>query len=258
MKLIGRIAEIWRYPVSSLAGERVASASLTMDGVVDDRQFGLIDGETGLPAAPEKHARWRTALHLQAHSIAGQLPTITFPDGLCRPVDDRALNGLLSDYFGFDAVLAAHEAIDGYTDFPRTGQRHPHFPVHVLTTASLRRLAEVRQTDAIDVRRFRPTVLIETVQATGFVEKNWIGQSLRLGAVGLRAEEETTRCGITFIAQPGVEDDPEVLRSILRHNKRHLGINCTVDVTGTLNEGDDVFIDDTPDQALSSAPAPAR
>lgn len=258
MKLIGKIAEIWRYPVSSLAGERIASACLTIGGVVDDRQFGLIDGETGLPAAPEKHARWRKALLLKANGVAGQLPTITFPDGLCRPVDDQALNGMLSGYFGFDAVLAAHEAIDGYPDFPRTEQRHPHFPVHVLTTASLRRIAEVRQTDAVDVRRFRPTVLIETGEASGFVEKNWIGHSLRLGAVRLRAEEETTRCGITFIAQPEIEDDPEVLRSILRHNKRHLGINCTVDATGTLHVGDEVFSDDTPAQALSSAPAPTR
>ena len=258
MKLIGRIAELWRYPVSSLAGERVASASLTTGGVVEDRLFGLVDGETGLPAAPEKHARWRKALHLQARSVAGQLPTITFPDGTCCPVDDRALDEMLSDFFGFDAVLAAHETIDGYPDFPRTGQRHPHFPVHALTTASLRRLAEVRQTDAVDVRRFRPTVLIETVEASGFVEKNWIGHSLRFGTVGLRAEEETTRCGITFIEQPGVEDDPEVLRSILRHNKRHLGINCTVDAPGTLHVGDEVFIDDTPAQALSSASALAR
>lgn len=258
MKLIGRIAELWRYPVSSLAGERVASVSLTTSGVVDDRLFGLIDGETGLPAAPEKHARWRGALHLQANHVAGQLPTITFPDGRCLAVDDRALNTMLSDHFGFDAILACHEAIDGYPDFPRTSQRHPHFPVHILTTASLRRLAEVRQVDAVDVRRFRPTVLIETFDASGFVEKNWIGQSLRLGEVGIHAEEETTRCGITFIAQPGVEDDPEVLRSILRHNKRHLGINCTMEATGTLKVGDDVFIHDAPAQAVSSAPAAAR
>lgn len=258
MTLIGRIAELWRYPVSSLAGERVESVSLTAGGVIDDRQFGLIDAETGLPAAPEKHARWRKALHLQAHSVAGQLPTITFPDGLCRAVDDRALNGMLSDYFGFETVLAAHEAIEGYPDFPRTGQRHPHFPVHALTTASLRRVAEVRQIDAVDVRRFRPTVLIETVEASGFIEKNWIGHGLRLGAVGLRVEEETTRCGVTFIEQPGVEDDPEVLRSILRHNKRHLGVNCTVDATGTLHVGDEVFIDDTSAQALSSTSALAR
>ena len=242
MKPVGRIAEIWRYPVCSLGGERVASASLTTAGVVEDRRFSLIDGETGLPAAPEKHARWRTALYLQARCVAGKLPTITFPDGQCRPVDDPSLNGMLSDYFGFATVVAAHEAIDGHPDFPRTAYRHAHFPIHVLTTASLQRLAEVRQVEAIDVRRFRPTVLIETDTAGRFVEKQWVGQSLRLGLVGAQATEETTRCGMTFIAQPGVDDDPEVLRSILRHNKRHLGLNCTIDGVGTLHEGDDVLV----------------
>jgi len=241
LKQVGRIAEIWRYPVSSLGGERLASVTLTAAGVDGDRQFALIDSATGVPAAPEKHVRWRKALQLQAHSVVGQLPIIRFPDGQCRPVDDRALSEVLSDYFGFPAAVAAHEPVDGHPEFPRTGHRHAHFPMHVLTTASLQRLAELRQVATVDVRRFRPTVLIDTA-ADGFVEKQWIGRGLSLGGVGLQAMEETTRCGMTFIAQPEVEEDPDILRTILRHNKRHLGINCTIDRVGSLHEGDDVFI----------------
>jgi uncharacterized protein YcbX len=243
---VGRIAGIWRYPVSSLGGEQLTSVWLTPAGIVGDRQYALIDAASGVPAAPEKHARWRKALHLQAQCVAGQLPTIAFPDGQRLPVDDRSLNGMLSDYFGFATAIAAHQPIDGHPGFPRTEHRHAHFPMHVLTSASLQRLAELRQVETVDVRRFRPTVLIDTGQASSFVEKQWIGQSLRLGTVCVQAKEETTRCGMTFIAQPGVEDDPEILRSILRHNKRHLGINCTVDVVGTLRTGDAVFIGNGP------------
>jgi MOSC domain-containing protein len=251
LKQVGRIAEIWRYPVSSLGGERLPRASLDAAGVVGDRQYALIDRETGLPAAPEKHARWRKALNLQAHGVTGQLPTITFPDGHRCPVNDASLNGRLSDYFGFATAVAAHEPIAGHPDFPRAAHRHAHFPIHVLTTASLQRLADLRQVETVDVRRFRPTVLIETGGTIGFAEKQWIGQSLRLGTLSVHAQEETTRCGMTFIAQPGVDEDPEILRNILRHNKRHLGINCTVDGVGTLHEGDDVFVGEAPGQALS-------
>jgi len=201
----------------------VASTIVSVDGLVNDRRFTLIDAETGAPAAPEKHVRWRKALHLEARWGAGKMPTIAFPDGTCLAVNDGALNAMLSDY-------------------PRTEYRHAHFPMHVLTTASLQRLAELRQVDAVDVRRFRPTVLIDTGDARGFVEKQWVGRSLRVGAVAVQAIEETTRCGMTFVAQPGVADDPEILRTILRNNKRHLGINCNVGGAGFFHEGDEVFV----------------
>jgi uncharacterized protein YcbX len=254
---IGRITEIWRYPISSLGGERIASTIVTDAGIVGDRQFALVDDATGVPAAPEKHARWRKALHLQARCVAGELPTITFPDGPCCAVNDRALNALLSDYFEFAVAIAANGPIDGHPDFRRTEHRHMHFPIHVLTTASLQHVAELRQVEAVDVRRFRPTVLIETGDIRGFAEKQWIGQSLHLGAVALRAVEETTRCGMTFIPQPGIEDDPEILRTILRNNRRHLGLNCSVESIGTLQEGDDVSVG-TSDYALASAGAASR
>jgi uncharacterized protein YcbX len=215
---------------------------VTEAGVVGDRRFALIDATSGVPAAPEKHARWREALHLQAQCVEGRFSTIAFPNGFSCPVDHPSLNGLLSDYFGFAVVVAAHESIDGHPDFPRIEHRHPHSPVHVLTTASLNHLAQLRGVETIDARRFRPTVLIDLDMVNGFVEKNWVGQGMRLGEVGLQAIEETTRCGMTFIAQPGVKEDPEILRTILRSNKRHLGINCTVDVRGTIRAGDDVFV----------------
>ena len=244
LTVVGRILEIWRYPVSSLGGEQLSFADVSTAGVADDRRFGLIDPISGMPAAPEKHARWRDALHLQARSVAGHLPDIVFPDGQCCSVSDPLLNARLSDYFGFPVAIAAHQPIDGYSHFPHAPYRHEHFAIHVLTTSSLTRLAELRQVDTVDVRRFRPTVLIDTNDTSGFVEKTWIGKELHLGAVALHAKEETTRCGMTFISQPGVEDDPEILRTILRNNKRHLGINCSVAIGGRLRVGDSLRVGD--------------
>jgi uncharacterized protein YcbX len=54
LDLVGRVAEIWRYPVSSVGGERITRAELSAVGMEGDRQFGLIDTETGKPAAPER------------------------------------------------------------------------------------------------------------------------------------------------------------------------------------------------------------
>ena len=45
----GRIVSVWRYPVKSMAGERVASADLTSLGVHADRTWAVRDVEHATP-----------------------------------------------------------------------------------------------------------------------------------------------------------------------------------------------------------------
>jgi hypothetical protein len=47
---------------------------------------------------------------------------------------------------------------------------------------------------------------------------------------------------MTFIGQPGLDEDPDILRTILRHNKRHLGIYCSVSSAGTITVGDQIDV----------------
>ena len=225
-----------------MGGERLSRADLGPQGIEGDRQYGLVDAVSGLPAVPEKHARWRKALHLQAVAREGAPPLIVFPNGRACPLDDPSFNAILSDYFGFATAIAAYEHTDRRCGLPLTRFRTEHFAMHLLTTASLESLARLRQVAAIDSRRFRPTVLIETSHG-GFPENQWIGRRLRLGAIRLKAEEDTKRCGVTFISQPGLAEDPEILRSIMRHNRRNLGIYCSIDGAGTLQPGDELFVE---------------
>jgi uncharacterized protein YcbX len=243
LQLAGRVIEIWRYPVSSVGGERISRAKLCPDGVDGDRQYGLIDAATGMPAVPEKDVRWRKALHLEASHVDGDFPVISFPDGRRCSLNDGSLNAVLTDYFGFATAIAAYQHTEQRSAFPLTQFRHRHCPLHLLTTASLRHLAVLCKADGIDSRRFRPTVLIEVEKDSGFVETGWIGRRLRLGHLELSAEEDAKRCGVTFISQPGLEEDPEILRNILRNNKRNLGIYCCIDVSGEIKLGDEVFVE---------------
>lgn len=55
---IGRLAEIWRYPVSSLAGEALAEAAIDTAGVRGDRSWGAVDAISGEIARPGKQPRW--------------------------------------------------------------------------------------------------------------------------------------------------------------------------------------------------------
>lgn len=64
MRQIGRVAEIWRYPVSSLGGEPLDTVAVSPGGLASDRRFGLFDRSNERAAAPEQEPRWRPALLL--------------------------------------------------------------------------------------------------------------------------------------------------------------------------------------------------
>ena len=43
-----KIAELWRYPVESLQGERLDAVAVSADGLEGDGQFAIYDVESGL------------------------------------------------------------------------------------------------------------------------------------------------------------------------------------------------------------------
>jgi len=73
------IAEIWRYPVSSIGGELIESAHILHSGLEGDRAFLLIDAVTGETASPETSPRWRRALFMTARYEEGRM-LVTVPE----------------------------------------------------------------------------------------------------------------------------------------------------------------------------------
>jgi uncharacterized protein len=237
-----RIAGLWRYPVASIGGEAVSSAIVSAQGVMGDRMYGLFDAASRSPATPEKDRRWHKALSLTATLNDDGTTTIRFPDNNEIELSAASAPIHLSDFFGFDVGIGKIGFEPHGSDFPSLQHRQPHFPIHLLTTGSLRYLAHLREVDCVDVRRFRPNILLQSTsndEDICFAEAAWIGKRGRTQDVTLTVEEEATRCGMTIIPQPGIEGDPEILRTILRRNRRRLGAYCTVEKTGVLHVGDD-------------------
>ena len=65
---IGTVAQLWRYPVSSVGGERLEHAELSETGVGGDRRWCLVDTSSGEVAAPERRRRWRSSTLLLARN----------------------------------------------------------------------------------------------------------------------------------------------------------------------------------------------
>ena len=243
LTFIGTIKEIWRYPISSTGGEQLTSVDIKVDGITGDRTWCLADAATRHPAAPEKDARWRPILFLQSR-LRLETPEIGFPDGTWFPVENETLDAKLSDYFEFEVVALpyAKAIVKMPEKLGVVTNRYEPSPVHLLTTGSLSHLAKLLGEKAIDSRRFRPTVLLDTFGETGFLEASWVGRQLQAGQTVLDVHEETKRCGMTLVAQPGIPENADVLRTILRQNKRNLGIYCRIDSPGTICVGDDVWL----------------
>lgn len=245
---VGWIEEIWRYPVSSLGGERLASVDLIETGVPGDRSWVIVDAQTGQPAAPEKEPRWRPALFLSSR-LQHDIPEIGFPDSAWIPVSDPDINRRLAHHFGFDvSIYPCEHSRSGLHKVGATAQtRYELSPIHLITSSSLDWLANLVGTNDIDCRRFRPNIVLNTSGIAGLAETAWLGCRLQLGAAIILAKEETKRCGMTLISQPGLRENPDVLRSILRQNRRNFGIYGSVHIEGTVSVGDPVIL--VPDQA---------
>jgi uncharacterized protein YcbX len=115
------------------------------------------------------------------------------------------------------------------------------FPIHLLTTASLAAMAQLNAGATWDVRRFRPNFLIETEAGlAGLIEAGWAGRTVRVGAVELKCEIPTVRCGMTMQAQEGLAKDPSILRSIVKDADQNLGIYASVIGNGSVALNDAV------------------
>ncbi|MEZ5533699.1 MAG: MOSC N-terminal beta barrel domain-containing protein [Steroidobacteraceae bacterium] len=124
------------------------------------------------------------------------------------------------------------------------GFHYDAYPLHVLTTNSLRFLGERSGLDT-DVRRFRPNLLVRPdVEAAELTEAAWIGRDLAVGDALLRIESATVRCTMPSRAQPlfGLEEQKPMTRAIVDHVKRELGVNVRVLRAGPVRQGDSVTL----------------
>jgi hypothetical protein len=115
------------------------------------------------------------------------------------------------------------------------------FPLLVVTTASLRALQERAPTSRIDVRRFRPNLLVDTPKGVdGFVEAAWEGRKLRTGNATLELTIACPRCVMTTHGFADLPKDPTIMRTLVRESGQNLGIYARISNEGPVKLGDPV------------------
>jgi uncharacterized protein YcbX len=101
------VAGMWRYPVKSMLGERVAVCDVADAGFAGDRAYAVIDPETGKVGSAKHPRLWGALLQCAARyvgvpSAGEQLPpvSIRLPNGDETGSDDPRVDERLSAVFG--------------------------------------------------------------------------------------------------------------------------------------------------------------
>jgi len=123
------------------------------------------------------------------------------------------------------------------------------FPLSVMTTSALARLNALGPQSRFEPRRFRMNIIVRT-EEPGFVENGWVGHRLGLGdEARITVRLLDPRCVMTTLAQEDLPGDPDVLRTLVRHNRLQVGdlgefpcagVYAVVAAPGTVGTGDEV------------------
>ena len=226
--MFATVTELWRYPVKSLLGERLQEARIEERGVVGDRLYAVTDrhGKIGSGKTTRRFRRLDGLFDLHARD-GGNRPIVTLPDGRELSVGDAELDAFLSERYGDELRVLREDGVP----------HHDAAPLHLLTTSALRWLESNLPASRIDVRRFRPNVLLD-VAGAALVEDAWVGRRFALGSAVVRVVERTERCVMTTNAQSELPKDPAVLRAVTELNDVCLGIYASVETEGLVRVGD--------------------
>ncbi|MEQ9146017.1 MAG: MOSC domain-containing protein [Parvibaculaceae bacterium] len=117
------------------------------------------------------------------------------------------------------------------------------FPVDVLTEASLRHLQSLLPDTVLDIRRFRPNILLaDDAETVGLAETAWVGQKMAVGDAVLDVVMECPRCIMTTRAQGELPRDAAIMRTLVKHTNHNLSVYCNVERPGGLREGDAITL----------------
>jgi uncharacterized protein YcbX len=245
-----RVAALWRYPVKSLQGEPLTEAEIDEDGLRGDRCWGIRDEASGRILTARREPRLLLA---SATMTDDGEPEITMPDGQVARGTGGLTDSVLSAWLGRPVALVAAKGAPGAnaeyfadaTDDTSAaiewtmpeGRFVDAAALLVLTTASLRAAAELHPAGDWHPRRFRSNLLVD-VDARHWIEDEWCGRMLDVGAVRLVPREPCIRCTMVTRPQPGLERDLDIFKTLNAHHNATFGVWTQVDAPGTVRVGD--------------------
>ena len=177
MTTLGRVGQLWVFPVKSMTGTSVESAAVADGGLVGDRSWAVVDdaGRT-VTAADEPRLR-----EVGTRLLDGEL-RLDVP-GAQPGLGVAAAAEALSSWLGRPLHLAHREGA-GFVDVA---------PVHVVSRASMADAAHAEQCDACDISAPRANLVLD-LEPGDPGEQSWVGSTVRIGEVELTVVRRPDHC----------------------------------------------------------------
>lgn len=274
LQALGRVSELFRYPVKSLGGEARDSVDVLASGFAGDRLWAFRDiGRDEISSAKRNpgllqitaklredgHAELAfpsgETLHTDLPECAARVSSfIGRPQLLCglRPASDTAhfaRENIAPEKFEAHVRellgLQADEPLPDFSQLPREaltnatlpGTYFDAAPLHVVLVSELENLKKVLPGAGIEAARFRPNIVLDDRDAPLSAEK-LIGAKLRVGTAEIATHWLVPRCSMTTHAQGALPKAPEIMRKLVRDWKHNFGIYGSVAKAGQIRQGD--------------------
>ena len=235
---IATVAELFLYPVKSMAGLPVQEVHVGLDGIVGDRQYSFVRSDQ----AARNSFPWMTAREstdmLQYKPEFAQPPTpeqpeppvtVRTPDGAACEPGDAAFCEELASKLGYRLFLL--KSARGLFDCQH---------VSLFSLASVRGLA-AEAGCSIDRRQFRANVYFEPAGGAAFAEEQWPGYLLQIGErVLVGVVQRDARCMMINLDPDSGKQNPQVLRTVAQGHQGQAGIYANVVRPGPMRVGDPI------------------
>lgn len=233
---IGRVEAIFRYPVKSMAGERVEAANLGWHGIEGDRRFALRrtrerGGFPWLSASALPELLLFTPLR---HEHGEGAPThVRTPAGAELPLFGEELATEIERRHG--APVEMMHLRDGIFD---------DASVSIIAPQTVEEIGRLAGRSPLDVRRFRPNIVVRLLRPAPFQEDSWLGRVVRFGEPRegplVSVTTHDVRCSMVNFDPDSGQSAAEVLKAIVRANHNRAGAYGTVVRTGIVAVGQTV------------------
>ena len=220
------MVEIWRYPVKSMAGERLESCAVVETGLEGDRRWALVDG-TANRAGKLLTIRQQERLLAYRASLTGSGVKVLSPDGETHSLDS-----------GMVAHLAA-EAARPLALRELEGANFDDSPVLIVNLASVAAFGVLAGVH-VDHRRFRANLYVGGLEPEE--EIGWLGHRVGAGGAELEVVSRCERCVVITRDPDTTLATPELLRVLTETHEACMGVYCRVTKPGRAVVGDQVRV----------------
>jgi uncharacterized protein YcbX len=235
---IGHVEAIFRYPVKSMGGERLEVANLGWHGLDGDRRlaFRRLDDRSGFPwLSASKLPELLLFAHRHEDGAQGDLPThVRTPDGEEMPVFGEDLAAEIGRRYG--APVQMMQLNQGIFD---------EASISVIAVDTVREIGRLAGR-SLDVRRFRPNVVVRLLRSVPFQEDEWLGGVLSFGegddAPAITVTIRDVRCSMVNLDPDSASAAPEVLKTVVRVHENTAGVYGAVTRIGRLAVGQTIFL----------------